>query len=153
MKIQEAAGVLVRNREHDEVLLLHNRWRDCWEYPGGGATTADLGCGQRTAQRELIEETGLRVRVRWLLGTDDVQRLLRPTLCYRTYAALVNRSEVDSVGVRLSGEHDGWRWVPVTEVADCPGLMPRLRDRLPRLLAAERWALTAESKIDEDWLS
>lgn len=152
MKIQQAAGVVVRNREHDEILMVHNRWRRCWEYPGGGARPDDHGSGRLTAQRELLEETGLRVRVRWLLGVDDVPRTLRRPLRYATYAALVSRSDVDRVGVKLSSEHDDWRWMHVDAVAGAPDLLTGLRDRLPRLLAPHRWPYRLLQDPANDWL-
>ncbi|SDS44399.1 NUDIX domain-containing protein [Microlunatus soli] len=51
------ASLVIVERD-DAVLLVHDRWKDRWELPGGGREPGETV--RQTAVRELVEETGVR---------------------------------------------------------------------------------------------
>lgn len=58
-------GALVVVTGPDGVLLVHDRWRDQWEVPGGGIDAGESP--KEAAAREVAEESGQRVTVlRWV---------------------------------------------------------------------------------------
>lgn len=110
--------VLLVNRsliynEIGEILLVQRTSNDrrnaeLWEFPGG---KVDAGQGlKESLDREIIEETGLRVEhIHDLFFVDDH---VIPSGKYRglTYVAIFGVSEVASGTIRLSKEHQAYAW-------------------------------------------
>ncbi|MBZ1511361.1 NUDIX domain-containing protein, partial [Leuconostoc mesenteroides] len=59
-----AGGVLVNNK--NEILLQRRSDSKLWGLPGGAMELGETG--QKTCEREFLEETGLQVNVKSLLG-------------------------------------------------------------------------------------
>ncbi len=99
-------GVLIHN---DQVLLLLNE-RGEWDLPGG---RPDPGEDHRDAlKREVLEETGLDVKVDALLGEHLFEVLSRTFVRIAAYACRV----IGAPAVILSHEHLEMRWVPLGEL-------------------------------------
>ncbi|MBS0412331.1 MAG: NUDIX domain-containing protein [Proteobacteria bacterium] len=96
-------------RRGDELLILNQpRWG--LDFPGG---KLQVGEGDLTAalRREVAEETGLDIEVgpAFITWLDDVHPLYVKT---GTPVLLVgHRCRWTAGEVRLSEEHDGWRWI------------------------------------------
>lgn len=133
--MRQAAGVVVRSVSTGAVLLVFNRWRRAWEYPGGGVSPADGGSPTATALRELAEETGIRLAApSWKLGTVGVQTRTGRELEYATFAACV----AGELPVSLSIEHSTYAWVQPDQLDDLP-MRSYVRDRLRCYLQDARW--------------
>ncbi len=118
--------VLLVNRsliynEIGEILLVQRtsndrRNADLWEFPGG---KVDAGQGLRESlDREIIEETGLRVEsVHDLFFVDDH---VIPSGEYQglTYVAIFGISEVVSGTMCLSNEHQAYAWVTTSRALE-----------------------------------
>lgn len=96
-------------RRGDEVLILNQpQWG--LDFPGGKlqAGEGDLAAALR---REVVEETGLDIEVgpAFVTWLDDLHPLFAKT---GTPVLLVgHRCRWVAGEVRLSEEHDGWRWI------------------------------------------
>ena len=55
---------------HESFLLVYNRFRACWELPGGLIDAGETAQG--AAVREFFEETGQRASGEWLIGRLEV---------------------------------------------------------------------------------
>jgi 8-oxo-dGTP pyrophosphatase MutT (NUDIX family) len=133
-KHRQAAGVLVRAVDTGAVLMILNRWRRVWENPGGSMRPVDNGAPKRTAWRELREETGMNIPVRWVLSVDNSS----PRLTYTTYAGLV---AVEMDGIQLSAEHTAFAWIKPEELlsGDAYNVAGYCARRLPYMLQADHW--------------
>jgi len=104
------ASVLVRRGE--EVLLVRRGsepGRGRWALPGGLVEPGEEV--ERAAVREVREETGVRVRLRGLVGVYDImERDGRGRLKYH-YVTICFRGEPLSTRVRRGGEVLGAEWV------------------------------------------
>lgn len=60
------AAAVIRDAEGRVLLVKHSYGRLNWELPGGGADAGESVA--RTAEREVLEETGLRVQAERLTG-------------------------------------------------------------------------------------
>ena len=81
-----------------------------WDLPGG---KCDPGEDLRTALlREIREETGLEVRPTRVLGAAQSE------LADRIVVYLLFEAEAARQDVRLSEEHDDYRWQPRSELAE-----------------------------------
>jgi 8-oxo-dGTP diphosphatase len=107
-----AAYVLLRDNE-DKCLFLR-RSADSktnpgrWEPPGG-----KIEPGERldeALQREVLEEAGLQIRVNRLLGAIEFEL---PTV---KVACLIMEGRRTGGDVRISSEHDAYRWLRLTEL-------------------------------------
>jgi len=104
-------GAAVFN-ERDEVLLVRTaKWSGRWGIPGGKVRRQER-C-EEALRRELREETGLEVSGIRLVGVQDCIRpeeFYRPAhfvlLCYT--CRVVGRPQV-----RLNGESQAWKWLPL----------------------------------------
>lgn len=107
-----AAYAVLQNSEGK--LLLLRRSADSktnpgrWEPPGG---KTELGERLDEAlKREVFEETGLRIAVSRLLGAVDFELPAIKVAC------LIMEGHVTSGDIRLSSEHDAYRWLRLQEV-------------------------------------
>jgi ryanodine receptor 2 len=86
-------------------------WPGQWELPGGAQAPGEAI--DRTLQREVLEETGLQIRCERLVGAaeHDLGSLRLIVLAIRTRILDADAS------VRLSAEHDAFRWTSSDELA------------------------------------
>jgi ADP-ribose pyrophosphatase YjhB (NUDIX family) len=105
---------------HDSRLLMvqraHEPWRGCWDVPGGFCEAEEHPI--RTAEREVLEETGLIVRVTGFLGMwmdeygTGVGRLPKTTLNIYYHAI-----PVEGIGIeRDPAEVAAVRWFSADEL-------------------------------------
>jgi ADP-ribose pyrophosphatase YjhB (NUDIX family) len=135
-EVKNAAGVVVRSLATGNVLLVRNRRRGVWEYPGGLVHVGETP--RWCAMRELREETGLQLRIKWILGVDRGQRhLYLWPLNYQTYAAWV--PDELACAITLSAEHSAFRWFTVEEARTHPLVWERVRERFVTYLNDDHW--------------
>jgi len=115
--------------EHGRLLLVRRCDSGDWELPGG---RVDVGEGAiRTAERETVEESGVRVRVTGVIGlyTD-------PGFVVRAVSGEVRQQFVVLLGAgAVSGEPhpDGW------ETCDAAWVSPDAVDGLPMQPPVRTW--------------
>jgi 8-oxo-dGTP diphosphatase len=79
-----------------------------WEPPGG-----KLDPGERldeALRREVLEEAGLQISVRRLLGAIEYEVPAVKVAC------LIMEGDLMTEDVTLSSEHDSYRWVPLSDM-------------------------------------
>lgn len=109
-----AAKAIIFDNDHVLVLrksLAERNAKDThgWDFPGGGLEPAEPLMD--ALYREVLEETGLRIRV---IGPayiyDDIQEekhlIIIKFACYRP-----------SGDLRLSEEHESYQWTPISDLA------------------------------------
>ena len=79
-----------------------------WEPPGGKVEPGELL--DEALRREVFEEAGLHIVVHRLLGALEFER---PTI---KVACLIMEGRLESGDIRLSSEHDAFRWLTLEEV-------------------------------------
>jgi 8-oxo-dGTP diphosphatase len=100
------AGIVVNDEGH--VLVIRRRDNGQWEPPGG---ILELGeTFEEGVQREVLEETGVRVRVDRLTGVYKNMK--------RGIVALVFRCTPEGGEVRATAEAAEIRWMTLGEVRD-----------------------------------
>jgi 8-oxo-dGTP diphosphatase len=104
----------------DGRMLLLQRPTGTWEPPAGRLAPGESF--EMGAVREVYEETGLLVTPQRLLATWLGERPGGGLLASATY---VSRVSPDAVGVRLSDEHLGYRWVTPDEWLALPSWWSR----------------------------
>jgi ADP-ribose pyrophosphatase YjhB (NUDIX family) len=117
-KIHLSCSAVLFNSEKNQVLLTRRTDNGMWCLPGGmidpGETVAE-GCA-----REILEETGLKVRITRFTGiySDPNQLVIYPDNNQAHIIAL--NFEVDLLGgeMRLSNETDDIRFFPVAEALE-----------------------------------
>jgi 8-oxo-dGTP diphosphatase len=121
---QFAIGVaaLIRD-DHGRVLVVHRTYsrEEPWALPGGwleGGETVE-----HTLERELLEETGLRVKVGNLLAIDRANF----TLVVLLRADLVDGTSLD--GFRASAEVNELAWIEPSDVVRLSAFTARLLRR------------------------
>lgn len=105
-----AKTILLNDKNH--VLLLRRSATDTrrpgeWDFPGGGIETGeDITAG---VAREIGEEAGLSI------ATADLRLLYAATEAYETESVtrLLFLAKAQNLPVRLSFEHDLYKWVDV----------------------------------------
>ena len=104
--------VVVRD-ERGRVLLIKRssgstHQAGMWELPGG---KMDPGEGfEHALLREVVEETGLTISLDAVAGSAESE-----VAAYRV-AHLIMEGSTPSTDVRLSSEHDAFRWVDCSEI-------------------------------------
>ena len=107
-----AAYAVLQNSEGK--LLLLRRSADSktnpgrWEPPGGKTEPGERL--DEALEREVFEETGLRIAVSRLLGAVDFELPAIKVAC------LIMEGHLTSGDIRLSSEHDAYRWLRLQEV-------------------------------------
>ena len=120
----------------DERVLLVRRAPDqriapgVWQCPAGKQDPGETI--DETLARELFEETALTVLSATPLGTTSTELETdgQPTVWHQ-HSFLV---DADGGEVRLSHEHDLYRWVPVDEIDELVDLSPQVRQAIGRAL-------------------
>lgn len=110
-----AAGVVVKNGENDEKLLLLIRRSPTdhfprhWEFPRGKCDKGKDEDLLKCLKREVKEETGLDVIPKFLIDTFEylADKGTRKTKCFNYYCVLKNPDQA----VKLSKEHDKFKWI------------------------------------------
>jgi len=90
-----------------------------WEFPGG--KTDDGECFDEALIREIKEETGLAVTLTRVIGSAESQ------MVDRCIAYLIMEAKALEGGVRLSKEHEEYRWVEPDQIREldlCPQFIP-----------------------------
>lgn len=126
MDLRVAAYAVIID-DSDHVLLAH--WvegrRSAWTLPGGGLEPGEDP--ETAARREVLEETGFRVRLEELLGIDShvipASRRVQPGHTEALHALrIVYRARI--IGGRLrhevEGSTDRAEWFPLTAVPRLP---------------------------------
>lgn len=126
MDLRVAAYAVIID-DSDHVLLAH--WvegrRSAWTLPGGGLEPGEDP--ETAARREVLEETGFRVRLEGLLGIDShvipASRRVQPGHTEALHALrIVYRARI--IGGRLrhevEGSTDRAEWFPLTAVPRLP---------------------------------
>jgi ppGpp synthetase/RelA/SpoT-type nucleotidyltranferase/8-oxo-dGTP pyrophosphatase MutT (NUDIX family) len=107
---------LIANPEK-QYLVLRRSWQSknnagLWDLPGG---KCDPGEPMETAlRREVFQETGLEVRLTEVVGSAQAD------LPDRVVAYLLVEAQSTGNNVQLSAEHEEYRWLPRTELAQFP---------------------------------
>lgn len=75
-----AGALVMRDRKLLMVRRGHDPWRGCWDIPGGFCEAAEHPIA--TAEREVLEETGMKIRVTGILGIwmDEYDRTALPEM-------------------------------------------------------------------------
>jgi 8-oxo-dGTP diphosphatase len=97
-----------------------------WEPPGG-----KLDPGERldeALRREVLEEAGLQISVRRLLGAIEYDVPAVKVAC------LIMEGDLVTQDVKLSSEHDSYRWVRPSEVHQIDFAM-----QFRRFFAGDQW--------------
>jgi len=107
-----AAYALLQNSEGKFLLLRRSAESKTnakrWEPPGG-----KIEPGERldeALRREVLEETGLQIAINRLLGAIDFELPAIKVAC------LIMEGHLTSGDIRLSSEHDAYRWLHLQEV-------------------------------------
>jgi 8-oxo-dGTP diphosphatase len=78
-----------------------------WEPPGGKIERGELL--DEALKREVFEEAGLHIVVHRLLGALEFELPAIKVAC------LIMEGRLESENIRLSGEHDAYRWLTLEE--------------------------------------
>jgi len=117
--IHPAAAVALFNSDGN-ILLLRRKDNDKWTMPGG---TLDFGESLTDcAIREILEETGLQIRITDLIGTYTDPHIL---IAYsdgevRQEFTLVYAAEIDSGDLKIDEESKEAIWVPLSSAVELP---------------------------------
>lgn len=151
--LRRSAVRVVLTDSGGQVLLLcineplHPDFGSCWELPGGGIETGETLV--EAAQRELYEETGLRLDAgsfsapRWFRSVTFLHAGVRRIQDESIFHAAVGTLAPLVVPMALASDetdtHQGYRWWPPAEIAHAstrffPSSLPEL---LPRFLAGD----------------
>jgi ADP-ribose pyrophosphatase YjhB (NUDIX family) len=106
----------------------HEPGAGLWSLPGGRIEPGETD--QQAVAREMLEETGLRVECRHLLGTAELPGLDGAVIDVSDYLAVVTGGELAAADDAAAA-----RWVTAAEMASLP-----LTDGLAGYLAA--WGAT-----------
>jgi mutator protein MutT len=105
--------VLIVN-EKEEILLVKRRnepGKNLWSFPGG---LIELGESiKKTAEREVKEETGLKIKVRKLLDALDVIVKDKSNKIRFHYVLIVFLASSIGGQLKLSNEHYAIKWVSI----------------------------------------
>lgn len=117
-------GVKALILKDDKFLAMHNKGvkEDLWELPGGRMEFGETA--EETLKREIMEETGLIVKPIKLLDTWNL--ILR--VDYQI-AGIIYLCELEEGEVRLSDEHDAYKWIGIDEMS-LELMYPTFRDRM-----------------------
>jgi len=141
IKMNAAAGVIMREDENGtrQILLIQrstdDHWPNHWEFPRGkcdhGKTEKIVSC----TKREIKEETGLKVRVLALIDTFQylADRGTRLTTCYNYLCKM----EPDNQKIKLSKEHQDYKWISEVGQADLL-VLPDQKRTIAKVLSGDR---------------
>jgi 8-oxo-dGTP pyrophosphatase MutT (NUDIX family) len=111
--VQAAGGLVVRRQDGElQIAVVHRPIHDDWSFPKGKLEEGETF--EAAAQREVLEETGLRCRlVRFIGHTEYIDRKGRPkAVAYWVMA-------VEGGSFALNEEVDELRWKSLDEAARC----------------------------------
>lgn len=111
------ATVLVVN-DQNCLLLLKRIDNGCWGPPGGAVELGEVV--EKAAERETLEETGLKIGEMNLFGIfsgpDQFYRYPSGDEVYNVTIVYITH-DVSGI-IRLSGEHTEWRWFMPSEIPE-----------------------------------
>jgi 8-oxo-dGTP diphosphatase len=111
--VQAAGGLVVRRQDGElQIAVVHRPIHDDWSFPKGKLEEGETF--EAAAQREVLEETGLRCRlVRFIGHTEYIDRKGRPkAVAYWVMA-------VEGGSFAVNEEVDELRWKSLDEAARC----------------------------------
>ncbi len=93
-------------------ILVLRRKNGFWEFPGGGVEFGEHP--EKTAVREMEEETGLKVKELALLGVSSATYEKDGREKHSVY--VIYKGEVEGDELKIRSEHEEGRWISPTEL-------------------------------------
>src|SRR5882672_5300746 len=129
--IQLVVNVILRNPQGEILLMRRTNTAPTrplmWDFPGGEVEPEEDP--EAAATRETLEESGLRPGKLKIFSVSSANR-------DRFFVFILYTAEVEDVEVKLSFEHDQYRWVTLDELQTIEELSPRFRRAAAELAAA-----------------
>lgn len=97
---------------YGEKILILKRKNEFWEFPGGGVEFGEHP--EKTAIREMSEETGLKAGSISLLGITSAVYPKDGKEKHSVY--IIYKTEVGNSDFKISEEHEEGRWITSTEL-------------------------------------
>lgn len=143
MKIRLVTRVVTLDSENQRILLVKNRGQDFW-YPPGGGWEYEKENIIECAEREVYEETGLRVKVSRLLYVQEFHEA-EDLISFETVwlASPVEGTKLDELHIDhdVDGKVEIAKWFSKDETKDIKVFPKRLQntfwDNLERFLREE----------------
>ncbi len=138
--VRPAAAVAILNLKK-ELLMLHRKDNGKWTMPGG---TLEFGESMTScALREVLEESGLDVEIKDIIGTytDPDVRVAYSDGEVRQEFTILYYGEVKKYDVRLDDESSSYQWVTLDKLETLPladSQRRRLRDIIQYLESGKR---------------
>lgn len=114
-----AGGVVVRERAGEfDLAVIQPRGREVWALPKGHVDSGETP--QDAAQREVLEETGLRVRPHSPLGEIHYIYQFRGQKIFKQvhfFLFTYLEGEIDSLDPKMRLEVKQARWIPLAEAS------------------------------------
>lgn len=107
--IEIITGTIIRNKKGEILLITNAKWKGKWIIPGGHVEPNETIMG--SAQREILEETGLAVSP---IEIMDFQEVINPQLFHRPAHFIAFHCIFDALSDTLnpdSREVDKYKWV------------------------------------------
>jgi len=154
--VSVSGAVILRNNEEggSSVLLIRrsptDHWKLVWEFPRGRCDKGDSKDLVRCLKREVSEETGLKVKV--LKYIDKYEYLADEGTRKSTQHNFLCKMDPPNQKVKLSKEHDKYRWVDSVGVVEllCP---PEMKKTISKVLNTDNDIVSYDSskkqKIEE----
>lgn len=129
MKIRLVTRVITFDPKTQKILLVKNRDQDYW-YPPGGGWDYDKENIVECAEREVYEETGLRVKIRRLLYVQEFHDM-KDSISFETVwlAKPINQTRLDELHVDhdIDGKVEKARWFSKDEMKEVKVFPKRLQ--------------------------
>jgi uncharacterized protein len=122
--------VYVVLKRNDRILLLQRSDNALWEFPGGGIEWGESP--EAAARREVLEETGLKARVKRLLCVTSRTFEKNETPKHAIYVVFEGAAKGEP---KLSGEHCAYKWASLAEAKkmklgyNAADVLPYLRNK------------------------
>ena len=143
MNIRILARVVVYDRKDNKILLVKNKGTDFWYAPGGGWEYEKENILQ-CAEREVVEEVGLKVNIKRLLYTQEFHAT-EDTIFFEMFWLAVPKegTEIDEAHIDLdpNGQVETAKWYSQEELQELKVFPKRLKntfwDNISRMLEDE----------------
>lgn len=143
MNIRILSRVVVYDREENKILLVKNKGTNFWYAPGGGWEYEKENILQ-CAEREVIEEVGLKVNIKRLLYAQEFHAT-EDTIFFEMFWLVVPKegAEIDEAHIDLdpNGQVETAKWYSKDELQELKVFPKRLKntfwDNIARILENE----------------